>query len=124
MTTTVRDTLDQVLRLGGGVVLDPAGPRMRASESLTPLVQAHRQEIRALLEMSLAEYAQRGMPLAVLVPWAPSQRIVLTPNVQRVPGVSRSETWTVGELQDLLVSCGHAPATVLEALAIFASASE
>src|SRR4030095_9225831 len=94
-------------RLGGGVVLDPAGPRMRASESLTPLVQDHRQEIRAILEMSLAEYAQRGVPLAVLVPWAPSQRIVLTPNVQTVPGVSRPATWTLGELKDLLGGCGQ-----------------
>jgi hypothetical protein len=118
-TATVRDTL--VLQHGGGVVPDPTGPRVRSPERLAPLVQTHRQEIRAILEMSLAEYALRGVPLAVLVPWALFGRVVLVPNVQVVPGVSRAQTWTIGELDDLLRICGHSSTTVWEALVIFAS---
>jgi hypothetical protein len=71
--------------------------------------------------MSLTEYAQCGVPLAVLVPWA-SQRFVLTPGVLSVPGIGRAQVWTVGELNDLLKSCGHSPVKVLDALVIFASA--
>ena len=122
MTTTAQETLAQILHRGGGLIADPAGPRIRAPESLTPLVRAYRDEIRAVFEMPIDEYATRGIPLAVLVPWAPSRRIVLTPNGQMVPGVSRSELWTTRELHDLLTSCGHSPATVLDALVIFASA--
>ena len=105
-----------------GSIPDPAGPRMRAPESLTPLVKAHRDEIRAVLSMSLDEYAKHGVALAVLISWAPSQRIVISPGVLMVPGISRAQTWTVRELGDLLTSCGHSPETVLEALVIFASA--
>lgn len=122
MTMTAQDTLAQILHRGGGLIPDPAAPRMRAPGSLIQLVKVHREEIRAVLAMSLVEYAERGAPLAVLVPWAPSRRIVLSPGVLTVPGISRAQTWTVRELQDLLAICGQEPKTVLEALVIFASA--
>jgi len=121
MTLTAQDTLAQILQRGGGLVPHPAGPKMRAPESLMPLVKAHRDEIRAILAMSLPEYAEHGVPLAVLVPWA-SQRFVLSPELISVPGIDRGRTWTIRELNDLLTSCGHSPERVLDALVIFASA--
>jgi hypothetical protein len=121
MTRTAQETLTQILESGGGVVPDPTGPRMRAPESLIPLVKANRDEIRAVLAMSLGEYAKRGAPLAVFVPWAPLQRVVLSPGVLVVTEVTRGQTWTIGELDDLLTICGHSPTTVWEALVIFAS---
>jgi ribulose 1,5-bisphosphate carboxylase large subunit-like protein len=94
MTLTAQYTLAQILQSGGGLVPHPAGPKMRAPESLIHLVKAHRDEIRAILAMSLTEYAENGVPLAVLVPWAP-QRFALTPNcsASRASIVSGHDRW-------------------------------